>query len=264
MKMPSTPTAPNSSACLRSRAERRGSFVRSIAAPGPAVALLTAAALLLPTGGCSDRLLRENVFANTETMLGVQVAQNAKTQMYEARLGFVRHELFLVPTSKRVVYGKDGEIAPRGSDGSVDAATVRSLTSNDAATTPEVLGEIMVDGALPGMGNGGNLRVGVYQRLAVGKEAVSQPAAIALFARDAETAKAAAGAERVFRFGADDNAGKIRAWLAADAANRGRLNAWLANQPNEEDRVRIPALLSGETLAPLRRRAVQELSIPNQ
>lgn len=146
-------------------------------------------------GGCSDRLLRENVFANTETMVGVQLAQNAQTQMYELKAGFVRHELFLVPTGKRVVYNADGEVVPTDDTITNGQVTARKTASgeNAADRTPEVLGEIMVDGALPfAPGQGGNPpRVGVYQRLAVGKLAVAQPAAIALFARDSATAKAA-------------------------------------------------------------------------
>lgn len=130
-------------------------------------------AFTLAAGGCSDTLLRETVLANTETMVGVAVAQDPRTNMYQGRAGYFRHELFLVPTSKRVA--ASGENA--------------SAESNDPGSTPEVLGEIMADGAIASpIGGSDPVRVGVYQRLAVGKLAVTSGAAVALLARDAATA----------------------------------------------------------------------------
>lgn len=126
-----------------------------------------------PLAGCSDTLLRETVLANTETMVGVAVAQDSRTNMYQGRAGYFRHELFLVPTSKRVAASGESGVAE----------------SNDPGSTPEVLGEIMADGAIASpVGGRDPVRVGVYQRLAVGKLAVTSGAAIALLARDAATA----------------------------------------------------------------------------
>lgn len=151
-------------------------------------------------GGCADGLLRETVLASTETLIGLAVSQDPKTSMYQGRLGYARHELFLVPTSKRVV--RDGE----GGAG-----------SDDATGTPEVLGEIMADGDVNAPGGGAPGHVGVYQRLAVGRLAVQSGAAVALLARDAQTAVnvSAAAGERALDQLAADSAG-LRFALGTD------------------------------------------------
>lgn len=142
--------------------------------------------LILPLASCSDRLLRENVLASTQTVVGLQLAQNPQTQGYEARAGFSRQELFIVPTSKRVAYDSGGEVPPRARSFAADGTPIRDdagVTSDDPSRTPEVLGEIMVDGAVGLDPAGKPLSVGVYQRLAVGPRAVSSPAAERLLAR---------------------------------------------------------------------------------
>jgi len=129
--------------------------------------------------GCSERLARENVFANTETNLGLSLAQNAKTQLYEVKMGYFRHELFFVPTSKTITYND----IKSNSFGTMLEAKV---DTHDPSTTPEVLAEIAV-----GASTGSNsASADVRQRLAVGKTAVLSPSALALMANDAESAKA--------------------------------------------------------------------------
>jgi hypothetical protein len=136
----------------------------------PRILVLSLAAAAIPLPGCSDTLLRESVLANTETLIGLSVSQDPRTNLYQGRVGYARHELFLVPTAKRV--GANSE------------------SSGDPTSTPEVLGEIMADGTLPAAAGQLGGRVGVYQRLAVGKQAVQSSAAVALLARDAQTAGA--------------------------------------------------------------------------
>jgi hypothetical protein len=134
-------------------------------------------AAVLGTGGCSTRLARENVFANTESAFGLTVAENPQTQMYELKLGYARHELFYVPSSKLVFYekgaGKGREVAPT------------SITNyNDPSSTPEVLAEIQIGGS--GQSRGGSFTL--RQRLAIGKNAVGAPAAVGLMAGDSQAA----------------------------------------------------------------------------
>jgi hypothetical protein len=126
--------------------------------------------LLLPS--CSS-LLRENVLATTATNVGFSLNQNPESGLYELTLGYRRGEFFFVPTSKRVV--EDGE---KG-DG-----------NDDPCCTPEVLAVIGASGNAEGSQAKGT----IGQALAVGKRAVVSPVAIAAFARDPETAKAAAEA----------------------------------------------------------------------
>ena len=54
-------------------------------------------AALLAVTGCS--VLKGHVLVDTETVLGVSLAQNETTGIYEGRLGYARHELALVPTN---------------------------------------------------------------------------------------------------------------------------------------------------------------------
>ncbi|MCH8822354.1 MAG: hypothetical protein IH984_02485 [Planctomycetes bacterium] len=139
--------------------------------------LLTGLILFATTTGCSERLMRENVFANTETGLGIFLAQNAKTQLYEAKLGYFRHELFFVPTSKTITYKL------------VDGKRVESeVVENDPSLTPEVLAVV----AIGARAKGDNAGFDVRQRLAVGKIAVTSKAATALMTDDASDAAALA------------------------------------------------------------------------
>lgn len=84
------------------------------------------------------------VVSGTGTILGVQIAENPATQLYEAKFGYARAEVALVPTNG-----------------------------------PAVIMELRYSGIFSRSG-------GIYQRLAVGNAAVSQPGAALMFAKDAE------------------------------------------------------------------------------
>jgi hypothetical protein len=88
-----------------------------------------------------------SVIATTQTGLGVSVSENPSTQLYEVRFGFFRNEFTFVPGD-----------------------------TNHPGTVPDVLMELRYENIL----KGGML----YQRLAVGKNAVGQPGATLLFAKD--------------------------------------------------------------------------------
>ncbi len=168
--------------------ERGGNCGTPRRAMGRGVVVLLAVAPAA-CAGCSTKLLRENVLATTQSAIGLSLAQNAQTQMYELKAGFFRHEFFLVPTSKRVVNDADNKDAAgtTNRDGRLD--TLKCIEHNDPSHTPEVLAEIQVGGygkqSIKEQGG----RVEVYQRLAVGRQAVRSRAAVALMASDAETAK---------------------------------------------------------------------------
>jgi len=138
-------------------------------------------ALSLACGGCTTRVNRENVFANTETGLGIFLAENPKTQLYELKVGWVRHELFWVPTSKFVRYADNGTEADNGHE-------------HDPSDTPEVLAEITINGSTPGPAgkDDGVVKFELRQRLAVGRCAVQSGAAVALMADSDAKAQAVA------------------------------------------------------------------------
>jgi hypothetical protein len=115
---------------------------------------------ILSLQGCATR--GYSVLASTGTIIGLEVSQNPATQMPQARLGYNRAELTYVPTNRNF---KD------------DAGD----TGGGARDTANVLMELRY---------GGTFDIGkssaIYQRLAVGDDAVKQPGAVAMFLRNAE------------------------------------------------------------------------------
>lgn len=99
------------------------------------------AALLLT--GC-NAINHNYVVSGTGTILGLQIAENPATQLYEAKFGYARAEMALVPTNG-----------------------------------PAVIMELRYSGIFSRSG-------GIYQRLAVGADAVKQPGAAFMFAKDAD------------------------------------------------------------------------------
>jgi hypothetical protein len=128
--------------------------------------------------GCADQ--GYSVLASTATMIGVEVSQNPATQMPQGKLGYNRAELAFVPTNRN---------GGKNSTGSVGGG---------AADSANVLMELRYGGIFD-LGESS----GIYQRLAVGTEAVKQPGASVMFAKDAdgsidtETAKALAAVKAI-------------------------------------------------------------------
>ena len=108
-------------------------------------ALAIVLGMLLLTG-CATH---NKVLVATGTIFGLEVAQNPATGMYQAKVGYNRAEIALVPTNPTNGY------------------------------TPDVLTELRMSGIL-------SFDMGIYQRLAVGPNAVSQLGAAALFSKDSK------------------------------------------------------------------------------
>lgn len=109
--------------------------------------------------GCSTQ--RQAVVASTGTNVGVELSENPANQMPQAKLGYNRAELAIVPTNRSA---------------SEDAGN----TNNGATDVADVLMELNYSGINSS---------GIYQRLAVGKNAVSQHGAAYLFAKDLDQKK---------------------------------------------------------------------------
>jgi len=92
--------------------------------------------------GCATN---NKVLVATGTVIGVEIAENPTTGMYQAKLGYNRGEIAIVPTTNQY--------------------------------TPDVLVELQYAGLFSRNG-------GIYQRLAVGPNAVAQPGAMAMFLKD--------------------------------------------------------------------------------
>ncbi len=89
------------------------------------------------------------IVTTAQSVLGISVAENPATQLYEARAGVVLNQIAVVPCS---------------------------TNSSGTLIVPDVIQEFKIN----------NLFAGglVYQRLAVGANAVNQPGAAVMFAKD--------------------------------------------------------------------------------
>jgi hypothetical protein len=132
--------------------------------PVPTIACAILAACATPT-------TNHYVIASTGTVIGVEVSQNPANQTPQAKLGYDRAELALVPTARPTC-----TIANDNS-----AVNCAPATGDKVKDVPDVLMELRYGGIFD-LGASS----GIYQRLAVGKDAVSQPGAALLFARDAD------------------------------------------------------------------------------
>ncbi|MBX3024577.1 hypothetical protein KF840_06680 [bacterium] len=114
---------------------------------------------LLAATGCAGR---HAIVAATGTNIGVEISENPQTQAPYAKLGYQRTEWAIVPTNRT------GEKGPGD-------------TEHSAKDHGEVLMELRYGGIFDTGPSSG-----IYQRLAIGRTAVTQPGAAFMFARDAD------------------------------------------------------------------------------
>lgn len=126
----------------------------------PSVAL---AVWLLLLGGCQN-LSNHQVIATTATVIGVEIAQAPTGTAPQAKLGYNRAEFALVPATLKAKYANGKK-------------TEEEIGAADSA---EVLMELRYGNIFNASSSG------IYQRLAVGKIAVTQAGAALMFAKDAE------------------------------------------------------------------------------
>ncbi len=110
--------------------------------------------------GCAGR---HAVIAATGTVLGLDISENPQTQLYHVKFGYTRGELAIVPSNRSAEKN----------------TTATNSRGHGATDTADVLMELRY---------GGIKSSGIYQRLAVGKTAVSQPGAAFMLAKDADGA----------------------------------------------------------------------------
>lgn len=122
---------------------------------------------LLAVAGCSSNH-KHAVIAHTATILGIQLAENPS---YEVKLGFVRSEFAIVPSNRS---SKDGD----------------PTTGGGASDTADMLMELRYGALL-------SRDATLYQRLAVGSVAVSQPGAAFMFAKSRDGTLDATAADAV-------------------------------------------------------------------
>lgn len=127
---------------------------------------------LLAGSGCAGR---QAVYACTGTSIGVEISQNPATQLYQAKLGYNRAELAIVPSNR-------------------SADKESGIIGNGAKDCPDVMMELHYSGIFSTSAGGG-----IYQRLAVGSKAVEQPGAAFLMAKAADGSVSTNTAEAISR-----------------------------------------------------------------
>lgn len=135
---------------------------------------IPATVFLLAGSGCSTTVVRENIISTVNTGLGISIAENPKTELYEVKVGYIRSQYYSIPTGKTVK--NDNE--PNGG-----IANKQDLRSNNADKTPQVISGIRVKSDIEHL----FLGVDISESFAVGDVAVMSPAAVAMFVADAES-----------------------------------------------------------------------------
>ena len=130
-----------------------------------------ASAMLCMTVAACSTNQEYYVIAATGTVIGVEVSQNPATQAPQAKLGYNRGELAIVPSNCPPCVTDDSKTPP------VQCGTL----GQGARDVPDVLMELRYGGIFDTGPSSG-----IYQRLAVGETAVAQPGAALMFARNAE------------------------------------------------------------------------------
>jgi hypothetical protein len=137
---------------------------------------LASAPVLLLAVGCHAPMLRENILSSINSGVGVTINPNAQTQIPEFKAGFVRSQLYSIPT---------GKIVPG------DRTAGISEAKGNASDAPELVSGIRAKSSWE------NLFIGfeVSESFAVGRHAVQSDAATAMYIADASSDKKAEAAK---------------------------------------------------------------------
>ena len=129
--------------------------------------LSIASVTLFLSSGCTT-VVRENIISSINTGIGVSLAENPKTELYEVKVGYIRNQFYSVPTGKMV----------------------KGATNNAADVTPELVSGIRMNSDARHL----FLGITVAENFAVGKTAVMSPAAVAMYVSEARSPEAATAA----------------------------------------------------------------------
>jgi hypothetical protein len=126
--------------------------------------------LAVLTSGCQHS--PDSVVAVTGTVIGLEIAQNPSSQVLQTKLGYDRSEVAIVPTNK--CSRTTGNESSTGGTATADCNT----TGGGAADTADVIMELRYSGIRSSGSDSA-----IYQRLAVGKNAVGSSSSILMFAK---------------------------------------------------------------------------------
>ncbi len=209
---------------------------------------LPVAVLALASSGCKT-VVRENIISSINTGIGISLAENPKTELYEAKIGYIRSQFYSVPTGKTVERDKN-------------ACCGEHSLSNDAHKTPNIVSGIRFNSDLRHLMLGAT----IAENFAVGDLAVNSPAAVAMYVGDAKSpVSAEAAARAVSDSYLKDSAGDcLRGFWKPDGANANTNNAALLTQwmaTNRLDTSSITLFLRGSKYKELRPKAIKDLNI---
>jgi len=134
------------------------------------ITITTALVFIYVLSGCANTK-DHYVIASTGTVIGVEVSQNPVNQSPQAKLGYNRGELAIVPTNR-------GQCVWNNQKSQWDCSYHGLQGSGGAKDSTDVLMELRYGGIFS-LGSDS----GIYQRLAVGRTAVKQPGAAFMFVR---------------------------------------------------------------------------------
>lgn len=239
------------------------------------VIVMICIALLI--AACSSTVVRENIISTIDTGLGLTVAENKQTQLYELKAGYIRSQFYSIPTGKvvesdnasfnmlstcrkiaRIPVGTITDSTERTKVFSLLSSCVtgnHSQASNAANITPEVISGIHANMGLQDIIFG----MEVSESFAVGKEAVNSPAAVAMYVANAKTKEAAQSASDAVGYASLKDPDLIKDQRSLDTLLGKKLKAGARcnDQPFAPEKTRecadSLAAMKGKTLKTLRR-----------
>jgi hypothetical protein len=178
-----------------------------------AAASLTAAAL---TAGCAEQ--GYSVVATTATSIGLEIGQAPATQAPQFVLGYKRAEYAFVPTNR--------------------PSNAKTQTGNDGVNGADRSADVLMELRYGG-GAGTQVDTSIYQRVAVGRTAVSQPGAALLFAKGSDGEISVQAARAAAAFAAAAGAADVVRGAAID-----RVMACVTRPDGTLDRPRLARLIA--------------------
>ncbi|MCQ8116671.1 hypothetical protein [Methylomonas rosea] len=137
---------------------------------------------ILTIGSACQTVYRENIVSSINTGIGLFLAENPQTELYEIKAGYVRSQYYSIPTGKIVKNEDKNENIPDQTD----------KRSNQADITPEVVSGIKMSSGVENL----FLDMNVSENFAVGKAAVNSPAAVAMYIATAANENTASSAAK--------------------------------------------------------------------
>ncbi len=145
--------------------------------------------LSVESTGCKS-VVRENILSSVNTGIGVTLAENPQTQLYEVKVGYIRSQFYSIPTSKTILKedsAQDVKIEEKSGRAITGKSQYSPLTQVGADKTPELVSGVHVNSSAQHL----LLGVDISESFAVGPLAVMSPAAVAMYVAAAKSPAAA-------------------------------------------------------------------------